>query len=94
MKNERLMIILGFVPLLLMIPLIGMQFSAEVNWSAFDFLLMAILLSSLGLMIEFVLRKVTKKNRRIALIALVFFVFFLIYAELAVGIFGSPFAGS
>ncbi len=88
------MIILGFVPLLLMIPLIGMQISAEVNWTGFDFLVMAILLAGLGLMIEFVLRKVKKKNRRIAMIAIVLFVFFLIYAELAVGIFGSPFAGS
>lgn len=93
-KNKRLIAILLTVPLLLLIPLIGMQFSSEVNWSLFDFLVMGVLLLGVGLMFEFVLRKVPNKNNRIALIAIILIVFLLIWAELAVGIFGTPFAGS
>ena len=94
MKNKRLITILLAVPLLLLIPLIGMQFSSEVNWSFFDFLVMGVLLLGVGLMFEIVLRKVPKKDNRIALIAIILIVFLLVWAELAVGIFGTPFAGS
>jgi uncharacterized membrane protein YadS len=92
--NKRLITILLAVPLLLLIPLIAMQFSPEVNWSLSDFLVMGVLLLGVGLMLELVLRKVQKKNHRVALIALVLIAFLLIWAELAVGIFGTPFAGS
>lgn len=92
--NKRLITILLAVPLLLLIPLIAMQFSPEVNWSLLDFLVMGALLLGVGFILELVLRKVQKKNHRIALIALVLIAFFLIWAELAVGIFGTPFAGS
>lgn len=40
------------------------------------------------------MNKVSKKNNRLALIAIILIVFLLIWAELAVGIFGTPFAGS
>ena len=93
-KNKRLISILLVIPLLLLIPLIGMQFSSEVNWSLLDFLVMGALLLGLGLMLEYVLRKVPKKKNRIVLIAIILIIFLLIWAELAVGIFGSPFAGS
>jgi hypothetical protein len=93
-KNKRFITILFTVALLLLIPLIGMQFSTEVNWSLLDFLVMGVLLLGLGFMLEFVLRKVPKKEYRIALVAITLIVFVLIWAELAVGIFGSPFAGS
>ena len=93
-KNKRLITILISVPLLLLIPLIGMQFSSEINWSFFDFLVMGMLLFGVGLMFEFVLRKVPHRDNRIALIAIILIVFLLIWAELAVGIFGTPFAGS
>ena len=92
--NKRLITILLAVPSLLLIPLIAMQFSDEVNWSLSDFLVMGVLLLGVGLMLEFVLRKVQKKNSQIVLIALVLIAFLLIWAELAVGIFGTPFAGS
>ena len=92
--NKRLITILLAVPSLLLIPLIAMQFSPEVNWSLSDFLVMGVLLLGVGLMLEIVLRKVQKKNHRVALIALVLIAFLLIWAELAVGIFGTPFAGS
>ena len=93
-KNKRLITILLIVPLLLLIPLIGMQFSSEVNWSLLDFIVMGVLLLGAGLTFEVVLRKVPTKNNRIALIAVILIVFLLIWAELAVGIFGTPFAGS
>ena len=93
-KNKRLTIILLSVPALLLIPLIGMQFTNEIDWSAIDFAAMGILLLGAGIMLEFVLRKVSSKENRIALIAIILIVFLLIWTELAVGIFGTPFAGS
>ena len=93
-KNKRLITILLAVPLLLLIPLIAMQFSSEVNWSLGDFLVMGVLLLAVGFTFEVVLRKVPKKNNRIALMATIIILFLLIWAELAVGIFGTPFAGS
>ena len=93
-RNKRLIIILLSVPLLLLIPFIAMQFTNEVNWSPLDFLVMSILLLSTGLICEMVLRKVRKFENRIALCVAILAAFFLIWAELAVGIFGTPFAGS
>lgn len=93
-NNQRLGAILAVAGTLLLIPLIAMQFTNEVNWNLFDFLIMGILLFGTGLLCEFILRKVKSRGDRIALCVLILFLFFLIWAELAVGIFGSPFAGS
>jgi hypothetical protein len=94
MQNKRLMIIIVTVATLLLIPLIAMQFTEEVNWSPADFVIMGGLLLGTGLMIDLVLRKVKGTFNRIAICVLVFFALLLVWAELAVGIFGSPFAGS
>jgi len=94
MKNQRLKIILLAIPVLLLIPLIVMQFTDEVSWNVLDFVVMGILLLVTGLLVEFVLRKVRKPNQRIALVVATVIVFLLIWAELAVGIFGTMFAGT
>lgn len=93
-NSNRLTKILLVVPFLLLIPLIGMQFSSEINWSFFDFMVMGILLSGVGVVIELVLRNVKTLERRFVFIAIILVVFLLIWAELAVGIFGTPLAGS
>ena len=93
-QNKRLFIILLSIPLLLFVPLIAMQFTSQVNWSPFDFLIMGILLLSTGLICELVLRKVKKTEHRIILCVAILATLFLIWAELAVGIFGTSFAGS
>ncbi len=93
-KNKRLTIILLSVPALLLIPFIGMQFTSEINWSIMDFAVMGLLLLGAGVMLEIVFRKIRVKENRIALIAMIAIAFLLIWAELAVGIFGTPFAGS
>ncbi len=94
MKNKRLIIIVAIAGIILLVPLIAMQFTNEVDWSASDFTIMGILLLGTGLLCEFVLRKVTDAKYRIVACAAVLAVFLLVWAELAVGIFGTPFAGS
>jgi hypothetical protein len=84
-----------FLPLLfLLFPLIGMIFSNEVNWSFFDFIIMGILILSLSFGIKIVLYTTKKRMYRILIIGLILILFLLVWAELAVGIFGTPFAGS
>jgi hypothetical protein len=94
MKNKRLIIILTVVAMLLLTPLIAMQFTDEVNWSPSDFVIMAILLLITGLGIEFVMRKVKILSTRLIICGAILMTFFLVWAELAVGLFGTPFAGS
>lgn len=86
--------IMSVVGILLLIPLVAMQFSNEVDWKFNDFVIMGILLTGTGLVCEFVLRKVQSVRIRILICGTVLFAFLLIWAELAVGIFGTPFAGS
>ena len=93
-QHKHLLFILGSVAALLLIPFLAMQFTSEVNWSPFDFLVMGILLFGLGLAGEWVWRNVKRTGHRIALLVAALAVFFLIWAELAVGVFGTPFAGS
>lgn len=93
-QNKRLFGIMISIAILLFIPLITMQFSDEVNWKLADFVIAGVLLFGTGLICEFVMRKVKKKENRIALIVVIIALLLLIWAELAVGIFGTPLAGS
>ena len=70
-----------------------MQFTDEVKWTLFDFVVAAVLLLSTGLAIDFVIRKVKSNKYRIALSLTIFAILFLIWAELAVGIFGTALSG-
>ncbi len=94
MKTNRLLIIVLTVAALLLIPFIAMQFSEEVVWTTSDFIIMGILLLLTGLGIDLVLRKFSSTKNRLIISGIILAVFFVIWAELAVGIFGSPFAGS
>lgn len=92
--NQRLMGIVVIVVSLLLTPLIAMEFTEEVNWDSFDFIVAAVLLLGTGLVCELVLRTVRSTQNRILLCGIVLVILFLVWAELAVGIFGSPVAGS
>jgi predicted PurR-regulated permease PerM len=94
MQHKRYRLALLIPALLLLIPLIAMQFRDDVNWTLFDFVIAGVLLIGTSYLCEFVLRKVTSAKYRVALIVLLLLILLLIWAELAVGIFGSPFAGS
>jgi hypothetical protein len=93
-KNKRLIGIVLTVVLLLFIPFTAMQFTGEVNWSLSDFIVAGSLLLGTGLLCELVMRKVKKIEYRIAICAAILIALLLIWIELAVGIFGTPLAGS
>jgi len=93
-QNKRLVIILLSVSILLLLPLIVMQFSTKVNWNSFDFLVWGVLLIATGGAMELGLRTVKTTKNRIAVVLTIVTVFLLVWAELAVGIFGTPFSGS
>jgi hypothetical protein len=56
--------------IVLMAPLIAMQFTDEVNWSLFDFILAAALLATAGLLLELAVRKPGSTAYRAATAAL------------------------
>ena len=86
MRNSVfLRIALGTV-LILLIPLIAMQFTNEVSWEIGDFIVMGFLLLSTATMFVLVSRRAPRRRR--VVIGFIFAaVFVYIWAELAVGIF-------
>ncbi len=84
-----------FYPLfLLLIPLIGMMITDEVNWNLSDFIMMGFLLTLLSAGINFVINCSTNFKKRILYIGILVLIFLLIWAELSVGIFYIPIAGN
>lgn len=92
--NKRLVIILLTPLVLLLIPLVAMQFTTEIVWSLFDFIVAGVLLYGLVILIELGIRKLNENKYRILYIVGIVLIFLLLWAELAVGIFGTPIAGS
>lgn len=94
MKTKSIVIILSVVIGILLIPLVAMQFTDEVNWAISDFVIAGMLLIVFGFLIELIVRKVKQSKYKAVFIALIILLLLLIWMELAVGIFNSPFAGS
>ncbi|MEO6513140.1 MAG: hypothetical protein ABIR37_00490 [Candidatus Saccharimonadales bacterium] len=84
LKNHHVRIVFGTVGILL-IPLIAMQFSNEVKWSASDFVIMGTLVFGTGLLLDLVIKRAGKYRAIAAIVVAILFVW--IWAELAVGIF-------
>ncbi|AUD01763.1 hypothetical protein [Spirosoma pollinicola] len=93
-QNKRLIGIVLTVALLLSGPFIAMQFTPEVNWTLSDFIVAGGLLLGTGLACELVIRNVNRLSYRVAICGAILVILVLIWVELAVGIFGSPLAGS
>lgn len=86
-------IVLG-TAFILLIPLVAMQFTDEVKWGPFDFIVIGILLLGTGLVYEVLAQKMRTGVHRAVLATVLAGMLFLVWAELAVGVFGTPFAGS
>ncbi|MFM2203618.1 MAG: hypothetical protein RLZZ605_582 [Bacteroidota bacterium] len=86
--------ILFVVILLLCIPFFAMQLNSSVHWSLGDFILMGLLLMGLGISITLILNRIKNRKKSLVYIWILIILFLLIWTELAVGIFNTPFAGS
>ena len=82
MKNIRLICILLAVPALLLIPFVAMKFTSEVTWTAFDFIVMGVMLLGTGLAIEVALRIVKVTWIRVAAVAAILFGFVMVWGAL------------
>lgn len=85
-RNSAFIWIALAVGAILLIPLIAMQFTSEVNWDSTDFIVMGAVLFGMASLFFLVARRAPRKRQ--LFIGLVFIAIFLyIWAELAVGVF-------
>lgn len=100
MKNKNVIRPAIGTGLILLIPLalqltIGTGVDGQgFNWQLGDFLVMGALLFSTGLALEFTTKKLKNSPYRIIASLAIVAVFLLIWVELAVGVFETPFKGS
>lgn len=94
MKTKTIFYVLGATLCLLAIPTIGMCFSNDIHWGVLDFLVMGSMFFITAIGVSIVWKKVTRKKLRAVMTFLIVILFLVIWAELAVGIFGSPIAGN
>ena len=94
MQNKRIIGVMLAIAFLLLLNLSAMLFAGEMKWSLFDFVAAGVLMFGAALMFELVMRKVSKIGYRIAVFAALLAAFLLIWVEIAVGIFGTRFAGN
>lgn len=94
MIKKHTIFIFSSVVIILLVPIIGMQFSEEVSWSSSDFIFMAVLLSITALLCEAVFRLTKHLVKRCLLCGIILLFAFLIWVEMAVGLFGSFLSGN
>lgn len=73
--------------LILLIPLVAMQLSEEVQWELPDFIVIGVLLFGAGLAYELVAARLHSSNQRFIVGMAILLVVMYVWAELAVGIF-------
>ncbi|HJR83106.1 MAG TPA: hypothetical protein VJ775_04180 [Sphingomicrobium sp.] len=79
----------GIAAALLLLPLIGMQFTPEVNWTVEDFVVWGIMLGTVGGLFELAVRLSPLPSYRAGFGLALLGAFLLVWANLAVGIVGS-----
>lgn len=94
LSKKSISLVGGITALLLLVPFIGMQVSNEVNWTISDFAIGGIILFTIGLVIAFAFQNIQKRSTRLIAIGILLLILLLLWGELAVGIFGTPLAGS
>jgi hypothetical protein len=93
-SNKNIVRIVLATAVILLVPLVAMQFTDEVAWNFTDFVVVGSLLIGTGLVYELATRKIRNANYRTVIGITLVVVLLLVWVELAVGIFGTPFAGS
>jgi hypothetical protein len=86
---RSVMVVAIVTVLLLMVPLVAMQFTREVDWKLPDFMIMGILIFGTGLSLVLLLRCAPNFAYRLAMVLALATTFLMIWANLAVGLIGS-----
>jgi len=89
MKNKNIIRIALVTAFILLLPLLAIQFTDEVNWTWFDFVAAGTLLFGSGLTYELIARKAGNSAYRAAVGVAVAAALLLVWINLAVGIIGS-----
>lgn len=93
-QKQKTTIIYALPTLLLCISIIGNLISKEFNWSASDFGIAAVLLLGAAFFIDLIQKIIKNKTYKIMICTAIVLLLMLTWAELAVGLFGTPFAGN
>lgn len=94
LKAKAIIIVFGSVLFILGLIALATLLSDEVRWGPEDFLMAGVMLFGLGILSALAMKYISKKSTRIIVIVLGVSMVLLLWVELAVGIFGSPFAGN
>lgn len=86
-RKKSLLRVLAGTAAILMLPLLAMQFTSEVNWTGSDFVVAAVLLGVTGLALELAMGRLANMKRRLLWMGAIGLAFVYVWAELAVGIF-------
>lgn len=88
MKDRLLLAALLVPAALLLVPLIAMRFTTEVNWTGSDFVVAYVVLASAGLAFRFLFRRAGDWAARLAATAAVGSTLLMTWVNLAVGLVG------
>ena len=94
MKKKTIHIILYTIGGILALALISDVTSEEMQWSAADYLIAAVILLAAAASIVFIKRKIAGQRARLTAFVILAILFVLVWGELAVGLFGTPWAGN
>lgn len=86
-NNNVFMYLAVATGLILLVPLVAMQFSNEVQWGPVDFAVIGCLLFGIGSLFILIARKITNPTHRLLVGAAFIIATLYVWAELAVGIF-------
>jgi|AntRauTorckE6833_2_1112554.scaffolds.fasta_scaffold01094_15 hypothetical protein len=89
MKQKNILRLAFATLTLLLIPLLAMPFTQDVDWDVFDFLLMGSLLFGTGLLWEFIRSRLQTTTQKVCASGALLILFLYVWAELGVGIFTS-----
>ena len=94
MFGKRLQIPIVATLAILAIPIVAMQFTDQVKWGISDFVVGGILIFGVAIALDIGRKKLKNRKYRNLILLLIILIFLIIWVELAVGIFGSSFAGT
>lgn len=94
MKTKQIIRSVLAAELILLVPLIAMIFSDDAQWSVSDFIIVGVLLAGVGIGYQLIVTGIKNNSKQAALGIVLAALMILLWIEMAVGLFGSPIAGS